>query len=739
MPSFVYPSLLAGLVLVGVPVLIHLINMMRHRRVPWAAMEFLLASQKKNRTWVLLKQLLLLLLRMAAIATVVLIAARPLARGQFGKWFGSARTHHLVLLDDSYSMSDRGGDTSVLDEAKAAIRQIANEAIRQVHPQQFTLLRFSRAGRLGRGTQPDLLQVAVDSGFGERLRDVLGRIAPSQTAAGPIEALEAAQQLGAQASDEQRIVYLVSDFRARQWQDPRELRRRLSRLNEQDVSLLLVNCATAPRANLTLTALVPYEGIRAAGVPLYMELAVQNHGPDRVRDVSVLLEEDGHARPAVRIAALAPGAVAKERFAVSFATAGQHLVTARLASDAVAADNTRYAVVDIPPDVPVLLIDADPQARDARFVAAALAPGRTVRTGITPRIETPRFLSAHPLGAFQAIYLLGVDRLDESAVKALESYVAHGGGLAVFAGPRSTARFINETLYRQGESLFPLPVAGPAELLADRLRQAPDVEVTDQPLFRLFAGQRNNLISYVRVERYLGAAKGWAPPPNSTVRVAARLRNGAPLVVEKSFGEGRVVAVLTTAAPDWNNWATGESFVIALHKIQIELGRRPASSRLVGTPLTLELDPAAYRPQVRLLTPQPAAAPMPSADATRQSNGKLSATFADTDWAGLYEAQLRRADGSPESRRFALNVDPDEGDLRTMTGPQLATRLEGLRYQYEQAADFHYSGRELAGIDLSPALLYALVVLLLLEQLLAWSASYHPPQRHRLIGQGGRQ
>ena len=41
---------------------------MRHRRVQWAAMEFLLKSYKKHRKWVWLKQLLLLLLRMALSA-----------------------------------------------------------------------------------------------------------------------------------------------------------------------------------------------------------------------------------------------------------------------------------------------------------------------------------------------------------------------------------------------------------------------------------------------------------------------------------------------------------------------------------------------------------------------------------------------------------------------------------------------------------------------------------------------
>ena len=87
MPSFLHPALfwtlgLPTLGVVALPVLIHLINMMRHRRLQWAAMEFLLVSQKKHRTWVILKQLLLLLLRMAAVAAVVLMVAQPRLQSQ---------------------------------------------------------------------------------------------------------------------------------------------------------------------------------------------------------------------------------------------------------------------------------------------------------------------------------------------------------------------------------------------------------------------------------------------------------------------------------------------------------------------------------------------------------------------------------------------------------------------------------------------------------------------------------
>ena len=78
MPTFDFlPLVWWGLPLVAVPLVIHLINLLRHRRVEWAAMEFLLASRKKYRTRVLLRQWLLLALRTAAIAGLVLGLAQP--------------------------------------------------------------------------------------------------------------------------------------------------------------------------------------------------------------------------------------------------------------------------------------------------------------------------------------------------------------------------------------------------------------------------------------------------------------------------------------------------------------------------------------------------------------------------------------------------------------------------------------------------------------------------------------
>jgi hypothetical protein len=57
MPTFDFMTLLWwGLPFAAAPVIIHLINLLRHRVVRWPAMEFLLASQRKYRTRILLKQ-----------------------------------------------------------------------------------------------------------------------------------------------------------------------------------------------------------------------------------------------------------------------------------------------------------------------------------------------------------------------------------------------------------------------------------------------------------------------------------------------------------------------------------------------------------------------------------------------------------------------------------------------------------------------------------------------------------
>ncbi len=726
MPSFLNPMLLWGLLIVAVPILIHLINLLRHRRVKWAAMEFLLVSQKKNRTWVVLRELALLILRMLAVAAIVLMVAQPLMKSRLARFLGSSTTHHVVLLDDSYSMSDRWADTDAFGVAKQAIAKLGEQAAAQGISQSFTLLRLSQVAPHGGAPRPDLLAEIVTAAFPNRLNDLLRPFEPTALAIGPESAFAVLDQLLGPAEGEQRIVYLVSDFRSRQWAEPDELKRTLARLNSEGTHIELVDCIEQARPNLAIASLEPMSGTRAAGVALFHEVAVTNYGPRAVHDVSVMLEEDGSPRPAVLIDSIAAGKTETRRFPVRFPTAGEHLLVASLDGDAVSVDNRRHSVIDLPLTVRVLIVDGDPAGTDARFLTWALAPGGPVQTGITTQVEPPRFLDTEALDRFDVIYLTNINRLDATAVSAVEGFVEAGGGLAFFCGELTDPAFVNTQLYRDGEGFFPLPVVGVAELLVDRLQRAADLQVTDHPMFSVFAGERNSFLSAVTIGRYLATEDTWAPPEDSSVRVIANLRNAAPLVVERRFGDGRVIALLTTAAPQWNNWGRNPSFVVALLEMQSYLGNANHGSheRLVGEPLELMLDPATYRSRVRITAPSRSTTAPVTVEATVVDGG-LHAVYPETMSAGIYTAELETKDGRTELKRFAVNVVSEEGNLAALDGQQLASRLDGIDYAFRRASEFELTVSDSAGFQLSDALLYLLVALLIGEQLLAYSLSYH--------------
>ena len=68
---------LAGLAAAAGPVLIHLLNRRIFRRIDWAAMDFLLEASRRSKAFLRLRDLLLMALRMAAVALFGFAVARP--------------------------------------------------------------------------------------------------------------------------------------------------------------------------------------------------------------------------------------------------------------------------------------------------------------------------------------------------------------------------------------------------------------------------------------------------------------------------------------------------------------------------------------------------------------------------------------------------------------------------------------------------------------------------------------
>src|ERR1700758_4291855 len=104
--SFLNPAyLFAGLALISLPIIIHLINRMRFKRIRWAAMEFLLKSQKRNRRRLIIEQLILLMLRCTLVMLATLLVLRYVATTVAGPV--SQKSLRVVVLDDTLSMGDQ--------------------------------------------------------------------------------------------------------------------------------------------------------------------------------------------------------------------------------------------------------------------------------------------------------------------------------------------------------------------------------------------------------------------------------------------------------------------------------------------------------------------------------------------------------------------------------------------------------------------------------------------------------
>lgn len=137
--------MLGWLAAAAAPLLIHLFTRRKHRETNWAAMDFLLAAVKRRARRIRLEQLLLLLLRTLAIATVVIAVAEPYVERAGAIFNPGGNTHRVLVFDCSYSMAYKSNDRTRFDQAKEWARQIVAHA---VPGDGFTLVQMADPPRI---------------------------------------------------------------------------------------------------------------------------------------------------------------------------------------------------------------------------------------------------------------------------------------------------------------------------------------------------------------------------------------------------------------------------------------------------------------------------------------------------------------------------------------------------------------------------------------------------------------
>ena len=340
-------------------------------------------------------------------------------------------------------------------------------------------------------------------------------------------------------------------------------------------------------------------------------------------------------------------------------------------------------VLEGPPSAAsVVLLDERWRRRPVGLVAGDLATADTpfsgplffLRRALTPYTEVREADLSTLLSRDLSVLILADRPLPAGSDRdAVENWVAKGGLLIRFAGPRTAEQPIGET-----DPLLPVHLLSGDRQLGGALSWAEPAGVAQFSANSPFAGLE--VPAEVKVNRQVLAE----PSADLASHTWATLADGTPLVTEAARGAGRVVLFHVTANADWSNLSLSGLFVEMLRRLV-------ALSAGVATPADNSvLAPAETLDGYGLLSPPPPAA------TGLPANQVASATVSPHHPPGLY---------GPENGRRALNLGAN------LPAPMAAPAISGARVE-----DYASAVPERA---LGPLLLAAALVLLVLDLLIA--------------------
>jgi len=254
-----------------------------------------------------------------------------------------------------------------------------------------------------------------------------------------------------------------------------------------------------------------------------------------------------------------------------------------------AADNTRYVPLGARGNAKVLIVTSG--AQSGIYLARALATSAGDEGGLgadlTPGGRIGE-LSRDAMAAYPAIVLLSARGVERAAREQLVAYVKQGGGLWIVAGPELEANVVSTLTDWQPALTARLDPTGapPLTFAATDLRH---------PIFRPFGALSANL-GQVRFDRvWRVAPDGWS--------VAARFSDGAPALLERALGEGRVILFASDLDRRWNDFPLSPSFVpFAIETVRYVAGttggndrRRPREYTIGHAPAGVPQTPGAQR------------------------------------------------------------------------------------------------------------------------------------------------
>ena len=708
--GFLNPWLLLGLAGIAVPIIIHLLNRYRHRRVEWAAMELLRRALVVRSRRIRIEDLLLLLLRCLAVILIALAMARPTLTASGAKWFGGEeQVGAVIAIDASYSMAYRPGVASRFDRAVQTLREVKS-ALNPGDPLSVALM--------GSGPRVLLRHTAYDE---KRLEKVMQESGPLPERLNLEPCLDQLAALVRETKAPVRELYLVTDGQAMTWENLSEKAKRSLKDIGADARIFLLSTGGDSSENLAIREFSLTAGSLRKGTSARYVAAVHNFGRRPQDHVAVTLLAGETPMDQRVMDHIAVGETVAVPLFVRFEESGNVRLAAQIGQDALALDNVRYTVARVRDEVRVLLVDGDPSDRPFRsetdYVRTALAPKTAPSAKSSLQVDSISWLElpTKSLAKYHVIILANLPDVRQPQVEELFKFVQQGGGLVVFLGDKVNPALFNARLQHNGAALLPAEVLDVATAPGDTPDGWPmGVVSADHPLARAIRYLPPVLMGEARIQRFFQTRLG--PLARPILKVAGR---EAPLLAEKPLGQGKVLLFTTTADRAWTNLPVHPAYPVLLHEVMTYLTTQVSERPLViGEPLVVSLPRQGLETSVTFRTP----AGKELAVQVTERDGQRRAEFEQADRPGFYE--VTGIEGT-KPMLLAVNVDTSESDVRVLDPAALGTALAGLPVRVPpEGADLLATIRESrVGRELWRILMILGLAVLALEGYLAWRFS----------------
>lgn len=458
-----WPFLAAGALCALGPVIIHLLNRRRYKVVQWAAMDFLREAMQRNRRIMQLRDILLLVLRTAAVLLFGLALARPYFSERRESSSDRLPVHAIVLLDNSLSMGYESLEGTLLTKAKDKARAY----IDRLPPGSKISVIPICGSRDGYSPDPhDTKEAAIEA---------LDKIETVDRSATFLQVVGEARQASQAAPQLAKRVVFLTDQQQVNW-------RGLSDTQLADHPPMQVVDVSSPAARNTWIAdLSVQDGLADIETPTTVVVKIEYAGLESRRDVTVKLHL-GESVIGEKLVALPAGDGAQEvDFQHVFSSLTEMpeperpvFVTLRASidRDELPADDERFLAVPVVAALPVVFVDQygaeDEDPIRYRFgetlrLRKLMAP-KAVRDDAPRQVVKIRHLrgdelTQETLSDARLVVVAGLPTIEASAVSLLREYVRQGGQLVIAAGGEFNPQAWNDAAWAGGGGILPAPLA----------------------------------------------------------------------------------------------------------------------------------------------------------------------------------------------------------------------------------------------------------------------------------------